>query len=90
MWETVVWSRPEPTADEIDKVELSEAEEAMLEKGDYDSFLEGLSDEEVEELMLSLDEMVEDGAVDVEDAGEEELEVDESLEEPKERKHEEL
>ncbi|GAA5884642.1 hypothetical protein JCM16303_003696 [Sporobolomyces ruberrimus] len=90
MWETVVWSRPEPTADEIDKVELSEAEEAMLEKGDYDSFLEGLSDEEVDELMLSLDEMVEGGAVDVEDAGEEEWEVDESLEEPKERKHEEL
>ncbi|GAA5999339.1 hypothetical protein JCM5350_002075, partial [Sporobolomyces pararoseus] len=62
MWETVVWSKSsegdEGNLDGEDLGELSAEEEAMLEKGDYDSFLEGLSDDEVEELMQSLDEMI--------------------------------
>ena len=64
MWETVVWARP----DEVDERalgdddagdELSAEEEAMLESGDFESFLQGLTDDEVDELMQSLEDEIE-------------------------------
>jgi hypothetical protein len=92
MWETVVWSkssgegdtdRDEEEEESMDG-ELSVEEEEMLEKGDYESFLQGLSDQEVEELMQSLDEIVLEG----EDSEVEEVEQTPDLE--KKHIHEEL
>jgi len=95
LWETRVWTQPtgEASAEDIlggaEAVEeLSKEEEEMLEKGDYESFLEGLSDEEVDELMQSLEEMVEEG-----NEGEGNAAVDQEApfeEEKKPHAHEEL
>ncbi|GAA6060087.1 hypothetical protein JCM10212_003048 [Sporobolomyces blumeae] len=99
MWETVVWSAAPGQGDgegiageEVPK-DLSPEEEALLDRGDYEAFLEGLSDDEVDELMQSLEEMVaEQGASDDDGAAEV---VDEMSDEVKEGKssarlHEEL
>ncbi|GAA5928659.1 uncharacterized protein JCM15063_003932 [Sporobolomyces koalae] len=58
MWETPVWNLP--GVDNVAEDSLSEEEEEMLENGDYDNFLSGLTDEEVDELMQSLEEMVDE------------------------------
>jgi len=93
LWETPTWTQTTEDASAGDILgeevveELSKEEEEMLEKGDYESFLEGLSDEEVDELMQSLEEMVGEGA------GEEESAVadgESPVEERKSHGHEEL
>ncbi|GAA5917240.1 Jip5p, partial [Sporobolomyces salmoneus] len=61
MWETVVWEKPDDGSNDesVEEEEpLSEEEEKMLDNGDYESFLQGLSDEEIDELMQSLEEEV--------------------------------
>lgn len=91
MWETVTWTRPDeahPGGQDSD--DLSAEEEAMLEQGDYDSFLEGLSDEEVEELMQSLDDMMEEEAQTLSEDPRLTGDLVEPVREPARRSHEEL
>ncbi|GAA6022372.1 hypothetical protein JCM11491_003239 [Sporobolomyces phaffii] len=78
LWETVTWSKPiAPAADAgagASDDEDEDDEAAMLERGDYESFLHGLTDDEVDELLKSLDDAV--GASDDDDAEQTPAEVE--------------
>ncbi|GAA5867706.1 hypothetical protein JCM1840_006665 [Sporobolomyces johnsonii] len=69
MWETPVWTLPEP--------ELSQEDQELLEKEEFDKLLEGMTDAEIDELMRSLEAMI-----DEDEGAEGELEDEEEQTEP--------
>ncbi|GAA5953054.1 hypothetical protein JCM21900_005053 [Sporobolomyces salmonicolor] len=53
LWETPVWTKP-------DEPELSKEDQELLENEEFDKLLEGMTDEEIDELMKSLEAMMDE------------------------------